>query len=348
MKHHDYTIACAVFLLGAFAGAPAVANDGVAALRGGGLVFEKTDQIQMVSEKLRISPEKIDVDYVFRNTSDDDVTLTVAFPLPRLGLQEDLGGYRGGDLATLSEKRDLNFVRFQTLVDGKAVAAAPIVRVFNPDGKDVTDDLKELGVSFFDQEPVKDPSLGKKLEALGVAEEGRDFNDRNVYWNNWTVDVTYSWQQTFPAGKDIRVHHTYHPVSGGAAVGFCDVSHDVGDVSPEEVGEAWVTEGCPDKAFYTAFRKLIREQKPREQDGWLLSCLPSRTIAYILTTAQTWAGPIGEFELVLDKGKSALLSTCPLPGLELKPQGRLFVAKAVNYVPTRDLEILFIDKPPLD
>ncbi len=48
----------------------AFANDTMAVLGAGGLVFTHTDQVTMAREDLFISPERVDVKYTYRNTGD--------------------------------------------------------------------------------------------------------------------------------------------------------------------------------------------------------------------------------------------------------------------------------------
>jgi hypothetical protein len=60
------------------------ANDSTASLVTTGLVFEKSDQIEMRSEDLSISSKQIVVRYEFLNTSDRDITTIVTFPLPEI------------------------------------------------------------------------------------------------------------------------------------------------------------------------------------------------------------------------------------------------------------------------
>src|SRR3569833_2396067 len=85
------------------------ANASVATTAAGGLVLGRTDAIDMVSEDLFVSVDRIRVHYVFRNRTAKDVTVTVAFPMPdRLLLVED-----EGDVALPSD--------FKTLVEGRPV-----------------------------------------------------------------------------------------------------------------------------------------------------------------------------------------------------------------------------------
>ena len=71
-----------ITICGALAAAPAFANDSVAELGTGGLILSRTDAVSMLSENLSISPDKVDVDYVFRNQTEADVEAIVAFPMP--------------------------------------------------------------------------------------------------------------------------------------------------------------------------------------------------------------------------------------------------------------------------
>lgn len=66
------------------------ANDSVASLGAGGIVLGKTADIVMEQEDLFISEDKIRVAYVFRNTSQQDVTTRVAFPVPEFPEESDM------------------------------------------------------------------------------------------------------------------------------------------------------------------------------------------------------------------------------------------------------------------
>lgn len=99
--------------------APAYANDSGAALVTGGLVLQKIENIEMTSEDLYISADRIDINYVFTNKTDEDIATVVAFPLPPVPLEAD------SDIAVKAEdlktgKND-NFVDFKTWVNGKEV-----------------------------------------------------------------------------------------------------------------------------------------------------------------------------------------------------------------------------------
>ncbi len=63
---------------------PAAANDTMAVLKTGGLIFVRSDVVSMKSEDLFISRKEVRVDYVFANRSDKTVEGIVAFPMPEI------------------------------------------------------------------------------------------------------------------------------------------------------------------------------------------------------------------------------------------------------------------------
>ena len=59
----------------------------------GGVVFQKQDGIKMKNEALYIRPGQIEVNYLFENTTDKDITTQVFFPLPPIAAVADYYGY---------------------------------------------------------------------------------------------------------------------------------------------------------------------------------------------------------------------------------------------------------------
>ena len=87
-----------------------LANDSAACVGMGGLVFQKNDQIKMVSEDLRISPSLVQVEYLYRNESDKDIELLVAFPIPSVDF-----------VYSMMAIPRLNWWNFKTLVNGQEI-----------------------------------------------------------------------------------------------------------------------------------------------------------------------------------------------------------------------------------
>src|SRR5262249_26458249 len=131
----------------------------------------------------------------------------------------------------------------------------------------------------------------------------------------WITKTSFYWTQTFLAGKELHIKHTYR---AGPFSSF---------VTEQEA------EWCTDDAYKAAFKKLPKTELN-------LGLFLGEAVRYVLKTGANWAGPIGDFTLKLDKAGRVLLSTCPIPGLSLKRQGNMFVAHAQNYTPSANLNIL--------
>ncbi|MBN8553308.1 MAG: DUF4424 family protein [Caulobacterales bacterium] len=95
-------------------GGSAAANDSMASMAAGGLRFERTDGIIMLSEDLYLSMGKVRVTYRFLNQTSEAVTGIVAFPMP--DVEPGWVGDLGPDLA--HPERILPFL---TWVDGLPV-----------------------------------------------------------------------------------------------------------------------------------------------------------------------------------------------------------------------------------
>ena len=98
------------------AAAPALANDTSAELATGGLIFVRNDNVEMRSEDLAISAKEVSVRYRFFNTSDKDVTVLVAFPMPEIKIEEP-----DQNIAVPTED-PVNFLAFATTVNGAPLA----------------------------------------------------------------------------------------------------------------------------------------------------------------------------------------------------------------------------------
>jgi Domain of unknown function (DUF4424) len=107
---------CYVILAAALAAItlPAVANDSSSALALGGIELRENKDISMDSEELFISQERITVKYRFTNTSAQDITTLIAFPLPDMPRAN--GEYFGD-----SGPPDWKALNFKTKVDGVSV-----------------------------------------------------------------------------------------------------------------------------------------------------------------------------------------------------------------------------------
>ena len=327
------------------AAGPALANDGYGGLTATGLTFGQTEAVQMVSEDLYIGPDRISVDYTFRNITGTDVTGEVIFPLPPVAVWQD------SDMNLPEDRDTLDVVGFTATVDGRPVALTidriaviepeydpshPPASAYDTPGTDVTADLNRLGIPVtLDGEKVQDAlrllSLAdrKLAEDLGIADfwlgDASQGNAVEVQ-PKWSVITRYHWTQTFPAGKELRVQHSYTNRPPGSIFGW---SHPPQDWQADLVREYCIDDGTS---------KAIAAKLTRSEDG-TYSTGTALYISYVLRTANSWAGPIGHFRLTLDKGSPDNVISLCAEGLK-KTGPTTFVMEKSDYTPTDDLNIL--------
>jgi Domain of unknown function (DUF4424) len=232
---------------------PALANDSVAETAAGGLVLTRTDAIDMVSEDLFVSVARVRVAYVFRNRTARDVTVTVAFPMPDRPLRVEYEQ----DVAWPSD--------FQTRVEGRPVAMR-LERKAVAGGRDVTALLSALKV------PLSGKGSAEALHALPRPEQDRllaarvadrDESDtgqgmRRHLVPAWTVRETWFWEQTFPAGRDLHVQHSYVPGAGGS-VGTMLASRQM---RAEPEARRMIADYCVDADFLAAIDRRAAATMP--------------------------------------------------------------------------------------
>ncbi len=328
---------------------PAYANDGWGGLTATGLTFGQTDAVAMLSEDLTITPDHISVDYVFRNLTGREVTGEVIFPLPPLSLVE-----MGWSSWNLPEDlgRD-NLLNFRASVDGRqqkvkidrvAVMTSaedwdrPAAASYDTPGRDVTALLTGMGLPLtLDVDEVRrdlarlPAARLKRLIAEGLVIGNQFDPDDPVPVPAWSIVLRYHWTQTFPAGAEVRVHHDYENRPGGSVFSFdWPPAHDYQD--------SLVQTYCIDGP---TGRKIMSTLKSGDGDGEYGYWGAAYYMRYVLRTANSWAGPIGRFHLVLDKGDPVnALSVC-MPGLEKTGPTRFEVTKT-GWSPEADLEILLV------
>ena len=320
-------IVAASLLAGLTSGA--LANDSTATVGAGGLVLEKTDSIAMESEDLYVSVDQISVRYLFRNLSGAPVTTVVAFSMPPRSLATEYGG----DVAYPSD--------FRTSVDGRPVQAT-LERKATLKGRDHRALLERFGIpvapdSINEATAAMDrlaPTRKAELIRMGLAGEEEYDAGKGVEKHLiplWTIEDRYWWTQAFPAGRDIRIDHRYVPGAGGSVESF--IAFPEYRNTPE--ARATIAKYCVDKTTIAAVDK-------RRDKGLEGPLMPQRTVEYILTTGANWAKPIGDFRLVVDKGKPGnLVSFCGDGVRKITPTQ--FEMRKRNWRPTLDLEVLILE-----
>ena len=316
----------------------ALANDSSAELRQGGLMLVHNPGVEMRSEDLYISPTAVKVRYRFRNTTGRDQRVLVAFPMPDITIEGP------DDLVSIPRQDPQNFLGFSTTVDGRPVAARIEQKVLSR-GIDRTAYLKSLGVPLAPQLDVTRKALdrlpkpvGRHLVAIGLAIP--DDYDAGKGWEHhlqptWTLKTTYYWDQVFPAGRELAVEHDYAPSVGGTS--GTEVEADGFRTSPDY--RRMTRKYCLDESFLTAVAKAKRAVGPDHQAFF------EKRIEYVLSSGANWKAPIGDFRLVVDKGRPESLVSFCMDGVRRASPTQFEVRKA-DFRPARDLSILILEPAP--
>ena len=308
----------------------ATANDAVAGLAAGELVLGRSDAVEMAEEELYLSRDQVRVRYLFRNHSTAPVETLVAFPLPPVHMEQDYG-YGFGP----AHRDPGDPVNFRAWINGDAVPVALEVKAVTPEGRDVTGLLERWQIPPVFLAPDQDgwarlwgrldslpASAREALSRAGAMLEGPG---EPGFTPNWIAHFTYYWRVTFPAGGEVEIRHEYAPVPEAFIFG----RHELDE-------PALVQEACIDQSFRRAALARFGDDEYAATTGWLLR--------YVLTTANSWRGPIGRFHLIVDKGSPDLLVSLCRDGIR-KTGPTTFEWWAENWVPQRDLALLFLAPP---
>ena len=333
---HRGTIALACAFLTA---ATALANDSTAELATGGLIFVRNEQIEMRSEDLYISAAEVRVRYVFRNKSDRDVTVLVAFPMPEVRVE-----HQDANLA-LPTADAVNLLDFTTRVDGKPVAVNVEQHVFAA-GIERTELLKRLGIPLAPHLNATNDALNKlprdkwdELVRAGLAEiieidQGQGF--KKFLSARWSLRTTFYWQQTFPAGGETRIEHRYKPSVGqssGTIVGMRPAGRN--PLLADYEGKY-----CVDPGFLRAVTRAAKAAGDEHEPPFT-----EERIEYILKTGANWSGPIKDFRLVVDKGAPKnLVSFCSDGVKKIGPTR--FEMRQQDYTPYGNFSVLILKRRP--
>jgi hypothetical protein len=305
---------------------PALANDSTASIAAGGLELVANDIVELVREDLTIGPDRVTVRYQFRNPTAADFHTIVAFPLPAV----DLGSMYDTDLGPMTTD-SINYVSFSVTVNGRAVTPEAETKA-TVGGRSVESRLREFHLPLSGFDPGIFTTLETlpryartMLEAEGIA--WFDEHQDQVYAQPaWTFQTLYYWQQSFPAGADTVIEHSYRPVAGAQFFGREAIDAIRGG---EDRGFA---QFCPGEEL------LAKAEQRIGDDGLMIA----RNVDYILTTANNWSGPIGLFHLTIVKGAPDHLASACIEGLT-KTGPVTLEATMTDFSPAEELKVLFLE-----
>jgi uncharacterized protein DUF4424 len=274
----------------------ASANDSASELAAGGLVLVKNDAIAIQREDLTLAPSEVRVRYEMRNDTGRPVSLRVAFPLPEVP-KETPGGMETKTAYNIAMQpvTEPNFLGFRVWSDGQEVQPEEEIRATLPDGRDVTEAVRQIGglrlvlhprMFTLPIEPAErtgpyggwdlDATMRDRLRQLGLLEQ-----EDEAYDLLWTTRITFHWTQTFRPGVTV-LEHRYRPIVGG---------HVFVVPAGRPLERAEVERYCIDAATERAIRSFARRFATSGEPATLIGY----TLAYVLKTAQNWAARSARF-----------------------------------------------------
>jgi hypothetical protein len=289
----------------------------------------------MEAEDLLITPDLVTVRYRFLNQSQKPVTLTVAFPLPDIDLSD-------GDNIAIPASDSINFVGFETKIDGKPVPFTMNQRAVLGD-KDVSAMLIGLGVPLM---PLG--ALHAKLDALTPANRDKLVNEgllvqggsneqgKPIYDAGWKVKTSAVRQQTFPPNRPVAVEHRYKTSLGVSFDTILRKALRQNKGMAQEV-ERYRKDYCVTDKFLADVDKIAGSAEGNTAK------VQERRISYILKTGANWAGPIKQFKLVVDALKPNRLTSFCAPNIKTVSPTVAEVS-ANDFTPDKDLKILLIGR----
>lgn len=306
------------------------ANDSSAQLAAGGLVFTKNVDVEMKSEDLFISQDKIKVHYVFFNKSPNDVKTVVVFPIPVIKANFE------NENVVIPVNTSDNYLGFETKVNGQPVKAQ-IEQKALVNGVDYSELLKKLNIPLasyltstshdLDNLPQVEKDKLLKLGIVTVEEYDVGHGMEKHIKPNWDLQTNYYWDQTFPANKEIVIEHQYKPSVGAFVTNFLDFDKTLQNEYLSKYQHTYCLENN--------LINTIRKANPKNYY--------EKYIDYILKTGTNWSGPIKHFRLVVDKGNpNNFVSFCGENVKKISPTQ--FEMTKENFVPESDIYLLIFQK----
>lgn len=290
----------------------AFANDSSFGDANGSITLKYQPHISMDKESLFISEAEVRVDYVFTNTSSQELIVPTAFPMPPMF-------FGSADHSSIDN--------FTLKVNGKTQPTEHRLVAQLADKTDITAELKQLGWGI--DEVAYFAEYGEVPEGkLALPKEWLDEEQQIAF----TLSDYFVWEQTFPAGQSVSISHSYTP---SISTGIPDTANSIIDTYTELA--------CLDESAKQGIRKrnlIVKQDGEDVEYGVEWSHL-----SYILVTANNWQGAIKDFKLTLKKSQPTDLISLCFDGELKKTDPLTFEFQQKQFTPTQDLSILFIRKP---
>lgn len=294
----------------------------------GGISFAKTAGITLIREDLIIGPQKIQISYVFSNTTKQDITVPMSLPLTSDSIQQD------------SE-----FSPAQIRAQGKTVTYNTGVRAIM-DGRDITAVLQNAQLPT-DPSLITDTSRSNLVTINAWQSKAKELKLVDKVGNPlWHEEKSHVWNQTFPVGKPLLIEVSYLPQTNALSVPVTaenDPAKLITSQIKQDFGINLADFRNGDSLLHWALQVFNNTANQGTQE------INLQNIVFDFNDGLTWAMPIENFSLTINKPKSgavALNHALPKHGVrenETDAYLRIFVD---NFKTKNALNILFATMEP--
>jgi len=247
---------------------PVSANDSIASVGIGGITMDKTEAVSMVSEKLTIQIDRIDIHYTFMNRSNKDVSATVAFPLPPYEPCSD-GQYEVG-----SCQNEMGDLKFTVKLNGKPLPAPKSVEQIVVD--DTMTDKSAILTRFGLPRYTRDVDV-KKILSLSPEKQRELEKEGLIGWMRWVSKIF--WTETSKIGSSGKPEPRY-AFAGKDVTDLLNSMSYVCKSQPECTG--WVNMLSEENKQKLADLKMI-EITPRKSEDLRLKWKAQRIYSWNVT-----------------------------------------------------------------
>ena len=142
-----------------------------------------------------------------------------------------------------------------------------------------------------------------------------------------------------PSGLEVQRHARLHVFGSVAQRHAVSRGTPAAPAQDDRIGSSYQAARAVKEKFAAMTAKLDYERAIGKRLVGSGGYGTAYNLAYVLRTANSWAGPIGDFRLTLDKGaKENIISLCA-EGVE-KTGPTTFEIRKTDFTPDRDLDIL--------
>lgn len=280
----------------------------------GGLSFAANPLIVVDSQEVLITPAKVRVTYVLRNTDRNDTAMLTAFVLPIL----DAAAVSENDLA-LAANDPANFNAFLVVVDGQPIAPQLSQRALAVE-LDVTAELAASALPLFPFSPDQSRLIAELSDDIRTdyVERGLLKDDGADVLPAWTLKTVAHWKQRFSARQTVTIELTYRPLVGSTAYTAASL-------------EPYKKAACVQPTTETRIAALPVE-------GGLGATLTSVHYSYL--PGADALGPAKRFRLIIEMNDSATIVSSCSEGLKRTAPAQMDWTVS-DYLPDEDYRVLF-------